>query len=136
MTLNEKGVIDFSYQAWFLKVTNPAISILLNCSADAQLHLEAGLNLKTWTTMIFMKHIRNSVFHSWSVACCTSTPYMSGPSLLEATRFTDVKLAPISIALQKILFIYIKLQYYMVYCASSNSVTWREYTKSVSRIVW
>lgn len=30
------------------------------------------------------------------------------------------------------LFIDIKLQYYRAYCASSNSVTWREYTKSVS----
>lgn len=49
----------------------------------------------------------------------------------------DIKVSPIFIALHvTFLFIDIRLQYYTSYCASSNSVTWRGYTKSVSHSVW
>lgn len=85
----------------FSKWQNPTASKLLSCSADAQLHLEAGLSLKTWTIMIFMKHTRNSAFHSSSV-----TPYMSGPSLSEVVRFTDVKLASIFTGLQETFYLF------------------------------
>lgn len=89
--------MDFSYPAsGFSKWQNPEASPLFNSSADAQLHLEGALNLKTWTITIFMRHIRNSDFRSWSV-----TLHMSGPTLLDAVRTADVKWAPISIALQK-----------------------------------
>lgn len=83
------------------KWQNPATSNILSCSADTQLHLEAGLSLKSWTITIFMEHIRNSVFHSGSV-----TPYMSGPSLSEVATFTGVKLAPIFITLQKSFYLF------------------------------
>lgn len=65
------------------------------------------------------------------------TPYISELHVLEAVRFMDIKFSPIFIALHvTFLFIDIRLQYYTSYCASSNSVTWRGYTKSVSHSVW
>lgn len=60
-----------------------------------------------------------------------TTPFIRG------FEIHGYKICPIFIPLQEtFLFIYIRLQYYTSYCASSNSVTWREYTKSVSHMVW
>lgn len=82
-----KIIIVFIYlftRSRFSKWQNPATSIVLNCLEETPLHLDAGPSLKTWAILIF----------TWYVTCCISRLCMSGSSLVETMRFTDVKVTP------------------------------------------
>lgn len=137
MALNEKDVIDFSYQAWFLKVTkscdfhHPQLLSRHSTASGGrpkpenlddhdfyETHQKSSFSFLICSMLhVYILHVRTQFTGRYDIHWCKISPHL----YCLARDF---------------LFIYIKLQYYMAYCASTNSVTWREYTKSVSHIVW
>ena len=119
MALNEKDVIDFSYQAWFLEVTkscNFQPPQLLSRHSTAfggrpkpenldnhdfyETHQKFSFSFLFCDTL----HVRTQLIRGCEIHWCKISPHL----YCSARDF---------------LFIYIRLQYYMAYCASSNSVT-------------